>query len=47
VRVMGKEVPLPTMIRVEEELGRREEMLPEPCDIWDEAPVSRNQSPAD
>ena len=35
------------MIRVEEELGRREEMLPEPCDIWDEAPVSRNQSPVD
>lgn len=28
---MGREVPLPTMIRVEEELGRREEMLPEPC----------------
>ena len=30
VWVMGREEPLPTMIRIEEELGEREERLPEP-----------------
>jgi len=30
VWVMGREVPLPTMIYVEQELGEREEMLPKP-----------------
>ena len=47
VCVMGREVPLPTMILVEEEFGDREEMLPEPRDMCEEAPVSKNQSPVD
>ena len=28
--VMGREVPLPTMIRLSEEFGEREERLPKP-----------------
>jgi len=47
VWVIGREVPLPTTIRVEEELGEREVMLPEPRDMCEEAPVSKNQSPVD
>jgi hypothetical protein len=47
VWVIGREVPLPTTIRVEEELGQMEVMLPEPRDMCEEAPVSRNQSLVD
>ena len=47
VCVMGREVPLPTIILVVEEFGDREEMLSEPRDMCKEVPVSKNQSPAD
>jgi hypothetical protein len=45
--VCNGEVPLLTIILVEEEFGDKEEMLLKPWDMCEEALVSKNQSSAD
>lgn len=42
--VMGMRAPLPTVIEEEGIRGRRLWRLPVPEAIWEDAPVSRNQS---